>query len=88
MFDNVWDSPSLPHDPHLNNTMYRLGPLGIRFYQSVIKTCLVSVAQLVATKENLCRGWSSNPKFFTFPHIMCVNLATRLLDKKKSVLKT
>ena len=41
-----------------------------------------SVAQLVATRDNLCRGRGSNPVFPTSPYIMCVNLATRLLDQK------
>jgi hypothetical protein len=45
--------------------------------------CPVSVAQLVATRDNLCRGRGLNPGFPTSSHIMCVNLATRLLDKKK-----
>ena len=36
--------------------------------------CLVSVAQLVATSDNLCRGRSSNPRF--------LNLTTKLLIKK------
>jgi len=45
--------------------------------------CPANVAQLVANRDNLCRGWSSNPGFHTSPHIMCVNLAIRLLDKKK-----
>jgi hypothetical protein len=43
----------------------------------------VSVAQLVATRDNLCRGRGSNPGFPPSPHIMYVNLATRLLDPKK-----
>lgn len=43
----------------------------------------VSVAQLVATMDNLCRGRGSNPGFSTSPRIMYVNLATKILDKKK-----
>ena len=31
----------------------------------------VSVAQLVATRDNLCMGRGSNPEFLTSPHIMC-----------------
>lgn len=45
--------------------------------------CPVSVAQLVANIDNLCRDRSSNSGFFTSPHLMCVNLIIRLLDKKK-----
>ena len=44
-----------------------------------------SVAQLVATWDNLCRGQGSNSGFPTSPHIMCMNLATKLLEKKKIV---
>ena len=47
----------------------------------------LSVAQLVATKDNMCRDRGSNPGFPTSPHIMCVNLTTRLLDKKKRALQ-
>lgn len=45
--------------------------------------CSVSVAQLVANIDNLCRGRSLNSGFPTSPHLMCVNLTTRLFDKKK-----
>jgi hypothetical protein len=44
----------------------------------------ISVAQLVATRDVMCRGRGSNPEFPTSPHIMCVSLATRLPDKKKN----
>ena len=37
---------------------------------------LVSVAQLVTTRDNLYMGPTS-------PQIICVNLATRLLEKKR-----
>jgi hypothetical protein len=49
----------------------------------------VSVAQLVATRDNLCRGRGSNLGFPTSPHsIMCVNPATRLRDQKKKSYKS
>ena len=48
----------------------------------------VSVAPLVATRDNLCRGQGSNSGFPTSPHIMCMNLATRLHDKKKMLRQT
>jgi len=44
---------------------------------------LISVAQLIAIRDNLCRGQGSNNGFPTSSYIMCVNLATRLLDNKK-----
>jgi hypothetical protein len=49
----------------------------------ILLKCPVSIAQLVATRDNLCMDWSSNPGFLTSPHIMCVNLATSLHDQKK-----
>jgi len=44
--------------------------------------CPVSVTQLISTRDNFCKGWGSNLGFPTSPHIMYVNLAIRLLDKK------
>ena len=43
----------------------------------------VSVAQLVVTVIICSGGRVLNPGFSTSPHIMCVILVTRLLDKKK-----
>jgi len=33
----------------------------------------VSVAQLIATVDNLCSGQGLNPIFLTSPYLMCVN---------------
>ena len=33
----------------------------------------------------MCKDWGSNPEFPTSPHIMCVNLAIRLPNKKKFI---
>lgn len=41
----------------------------------IMYTCSVSVAQLIVTRDNLCRGRGSN--------IMCVNLTIRLLEQKR-----
>ena len=47
------------------------------------KTTLIKVT---LTRDNLCSGRGSNPEFPIYPHIMCVNLATRLFDKIKKLL--
>lgn len=46
----------------------------------------VSVAQLVATKDNICMDRSSNHKFSISPYLKCVNLAVKLLDKTNKQL--
>ena len=43
----------------------------------------VSLAQLVGTLHNLCRGRGSNPGHPTSPHLIVWALATKLLDQKK-----
>jgi hypothetical protein len=45
----------------------------------------VSLAQLVGTLYNLCRGQGSNPGHSTSPHLIVWASATRLLDKKKLI---
>jgi len=68
----------------IKKTYFRIKITIKRYIHLMIKmTSPVSVAQLVATRDNLYRGRDSNPGFPTSPHIMCVNLATRLLDPKK-----
>jgi hypothetical protein len=45
---------------------------------------LVSIAQLVALFQGYyCKTQSLNSKFFNSPHLKCVNLVTKLLNKKE-----
>jgi len=67
----------------IKKTYFRIKITIKRYIHLMIKISPVSVAQLVATRDNLYRGRGSNFGFPTSPHIMCVNLATRLLDPKK-----
>jgi hypothetical protein len=45
---------------------------------------LVSIAQLVAIFQGYyCKTHSLNSKFFNSPYLKCVNLLTKLLNKKE-----
>jgi len=52
--------------------------LCIAFLFSLLIKRHVSITQLIAIKDNLCRDWGTS----TSPYIICVNLATKLLDQK------
>jgi len=65
---------------HLN---HQTNLISVKYANKIILLHPVSVAQLVATMNIICRGRDSNTGFPTSPHIMCVNLTTRLPDQKK-----
>lgn len=55
-------------------------------YSKVFKVfflCHISTTQLVTTMTSICMDSSSNSILFTSLHLICVSLATRLLDSKK-----